>query len=111
MIDYKFLSHILNTEQKILHLKDKDRFDQYLQYSEYITIGVGNDSDIAVEDIYNDNLLNYIDFVPDTLLLSEILEKSENPFDLIRSHKRSADQIVIYEFKYDEMSAVPDNWK
>lgn len=112
MIDYNFLSHILNPDQKILHLKDDNEnpFDQYCQYKKYITAG-SNNSDVTLNDVYKDNLLNYLDFFPDLLLFGEILERTNDPCGLIKAHKSSADQIVIYEFKYTEIKEVPKDWK
>lgn len=111
ILEEEFLANILSNDQSILHLKHSEKkFNEFVSYKNYVSIGKDKDCDIIVED-FNDNFLSYLETKPDVFVMGHVLELVDDPKELITANRQNAEQTVIFEFKYDEIENIPPEWK
>jgi hypothetical protein len=93
----KIILNFLEEEKTILYLGDSCELDNEVDSSLYKRI--------------NENNVGDIDEKFDYAILTEILEKVDDPRNLISSIKNITDTVVIYEYKFDDGCYNNDEWK
>lgn len=94
------LSDLLSLDQTILHFAGEEtRLDHYKSFKRYVKIGPGQDCDIQVDITKPLDIELFSGY--DTIVLGSALEQYGQPVDLIKSIKKSADTVCIYEYKYE----------
>lgn len=111
ILQEELLANILSNDQTVLHLRHTEKkFNEFVSYKKYVSIGKDKDSDIVIND-FDNNFLSYLETKPDVFVMGHILEMVDDPKKLITDNRNNADQTVIFEFKYDEIENLPTDWK
>jgi hypothetical protein len=105
----QILSELLDIDQTILHFAGQEtRLDHYKSFKKYIKLGFGTDCDICVDVTQPLNIELFSGY--DTIVLGSALELYDQPIELIKSIKKSADTVCIYEYKYEYFEQIDSGW-
>jgi hypothetical protein len=96
----EIILNFLEKEKKVLYVGESTKLDEEVGFSLY-------------KKITEDNIcqIEKIDEKFDYVILTEILEKIDDPQDLIKKVKTIAENIVIYEYKFDPGCYNNNEWK
>lgn len=95
----QIISNFLDKEKKVLYIGESNDLENQLDGTLYKKINQKNIN--QVDDI--DEKYDYV-------VLTEILETIDDPQSLITKVKNLSENVVIYEYKFDEGCYSKDNW-
>jgi hypothetical protein len=103
------ISNLLSSDQSILHFSiNEERLDKYKNFKNYKIIGMSDQSDIQLDFNKDFNLEELKGF--DTILFTSGLEIADDPIKLIEKIKNLSETVCIYEFKYEYIDNIDENW-
>jgi hypothetical protein len=99
----EIISQLVEKNQKILYIGAPDIIvAETVTPSFFQSIDPTKVTDAQIAEVTDDF---------DTVIFTDVLEKVDNPRQLISQLKWHAKSAIVYEFKYDQMDSIDASWK